>query len=247
MSSSAEEDITQKSSQPGGTNPSPSRGSLPPPRKEATDSNKCWETISNCLVMNRCWLCDRVFQRGRVRKVFTVADMLRYLHERYVSEKLREGNFTPGHVFSAINTSSTSKEDGIDGNSTADSTSLNTQGNDKESNDATSTQTPSLPQNNDDAYTCILQSQNLSACYRRYYECEGNSVLIEQELKEVDMAVWMSGLVCYTTEECAKEFDLMIPNAESNRGPLPSMKKFAPDEKCPPGCGCDNPWPFLSS
>ena len=39
----------------------------------------CWRSISDALVKNRCWLCGRVFQRGKVKKTFTVEQLVRHL------------------------------------------------------------------------------------------------------------------------------------------------------------------------
>jgi len=173
-----------------------------------------------------------MFQRGKVRKVFTVADMLRYLHERYVFEKLREGQYSSVHLVvvpDSLSSQATSveKKEIADGSSNEPTNAASTK--DVGIQDEPKTQ----PQ--DAIYTCALKSQNFSTCYQRYYECNGDNLQIEKELKDIDMAVWMSGLVCCASEECAKEFELIIPSADSGRGPLPSMKRFADDEQCPPG------------
>jgi len=91
---------------------------------------------------------------------------------------------------------------------------------------------------------CELKSTNLRKCYERYEELQGNISRIEDELRDVDCAVWMSGLVCCSTDECYKEYKYIIPDDNSLRV---QATKVTSSESCPPGCGCDNPWPFLGT
>jgi hypothetical protein len=55
------------------------------------------------------------------------------------------------------------------------------------------------------------------------------------------------GLICTTNEQCLYEYDLMT---DENKD-IESITKFnfilpVSGKGCPPDCGCDNPWPFLS-
>mmetsp|Transcript_14589 Transcript_14589/g.32753 ORF Transcript_14589/g.32753 Transcript_14589/m.32753 type:complete len:93 (+) Transcript_14589:151-429(+) len=76
------------------------------------------------------------------------------------------------------------------------------------------------------------------------------------EFKENDVETWMSGLVCGTTPDCKQELAYFIEQKEKSgaTGATKAKKKsnlfsFASNNNpdCPPGCDCDNPWPFLSS
>lgn len=111
-----------------------------------------------------------------------------------------------------------------------------------------------------------FQSEFLKSCYENFKSKDtGNfDTLFEtlsNELRENDIEVWMSGLVCAHNETCQKEVSLFIPAAflvsanqasTEGRGSIikrhkkSSAEMFAINSECPPGCGCDNPWPFLS-
>ena len=63
----------------------------------------------------------------------------------------------------------------------------------------------------------------------------------------------MSGLLCGLSPDCSDEILLFVPDYDKRR-PSPSYLKKEKDpmsnlninKDCPPGCGCDNPWAFLS-
>jgi hypothetical protein len=71
----------------------------------------------------------------------------------------------------------------------------------------------------------------------------------------------MSGLVCGISADCKHDLSLFIkPKASSSSsttgtaggkptnmfGGLLGSGKDKDGNDCPPGCGCDNPWPFLA-
>jgi hypothetical protein len=51
-----------------------------------------WGSIQDSLVANSCWLCGSVFRKGKVKKVFTVAHLLRFLKEKYALNSTKEGS-----------------------------------------------------------------------------------------------------------------------------------------------------------
>ena len=101
-------------------------------------------------------------------------------------------------------------------------------------------------------------SPNLQACYDSYIQLMNEGVgkpdKLFEEFKANDVEVWMSGLVCGITPECKQEAAYFIENKkhaanteDGGKRKVNSMFAFAiPDgTDCPPGCGCDNPWPFM--
>ena len=172
-----------------------------------------FSSINDNLIQNKCWLCDRTFMKGKIRKVFQVTDILRYYHERYVSlvhhnEKVVTDEALP----------SSDHQQQID-----------------------NTRERFLEQ---EELKCELISTNFRKCYKRYEELQGNISKIEDELRDIDCAVCMSGLACCSTDECDKEYKYIMPDDTSLRV---QVTKLPSSESCPPGCGCDNPWPFLRS
>ena len=82
------------------------------------------------------------------------------------------------------------------------------------------------------------------------------ATMLEKELLKKDIALWMSGLVCCSTEDCLKQFMIIVPNTiddnhnnSTNTGTKErkikknSIFTFANDE-CGPNCKCDSPWKF---
>jgi hypothetical protein len=97
-------------------------------------------------------------------------------------------------------------------------------------------------------------STNLQRCFQYYVENtnEGKESVFKQ-LRDHDLDLWMSGLVCALTDSCASDAALFI---KSNLTPASKVQSEAKpkvpigitfaNKDCPPGCGCDNPWAFLS-
>ena len=169
-----------------------------------------FSSINDTLIQNKCWLCNRTFMKGKIRKVYQVTDVLRYYHERYVS--------LVHHIEKVDNDESLSSA---------------------EQQQADNLKKRFLEQ---EELKCELISTNLKKCYERYEELQGSISKIEDELRDIDCAVWMSGLVCCSTDECYKEYKYIVPDDNSLRA---QVTKLPSSESCPPGCGCDNPWPFL--
>eukprot|EP01031_Cornospumella_fuschlensis_P030674 gene30674-37066_t len=83
---------------------------------------------------------------------------------------------------------------------------------------------------------------------------------LHKHLNQEDVEIWMSGLICYKNPECKADIKLFLPQADqdqsteaagsivSDSGVFVIEKKphEKSDQDCPPGCMCDNPWPFLS-
>lgn len=106
-----------------------------------------------------------------------------------------------------------------------------------------------------------IKSLNLRNCYERYQDLrhrsegklEDGPSIIQKELAGCDVAMWMSGLLCGANPDCNTEVSLIAPNLRDRRVPFFLVeKKLSPSETdsskkdCLPGCGCDNPWSFLT-
>ncbi len=77
--------------------------------------------------------------------------------------------------------------------------------------------------------------------------------IVSNMKRDDDVETWMSGLVCGTNEDCLREFNAMMDESrpEVATGPRTAPRfgfgsvETTGGKDCPPGCGCDNPWPFL--
>lgn len=156
-------------------------------------------SINNMLIHNRCWLCEQPFQRGKMKKVFQLSDLLEYYLQR------------------------------------------------------------SLAEINDASSVPPMKCKNFHDCYDNFKSLlfvndHGNidtSRLLEN-LKNNDLETWMSGMVCGLHENCQEDMakfvkDLTPPsNTTSNDATNKRFKTAFGNQDCPPGCNCDNPWPFLA-
>jgi hypothetical protein len=79
---------------------------------------------------------------------------------------------------------------------------------------------------------------SLNLCWNRLCDIKFDENRIAADLAEVDIGKWISSLACCNNEEC-KDFLLAIVG---DRPAYTALDKAL----CPPGCGCDNPWQFLS-
>lgn len=143
------------------------------------ESSSPWLTINNMLIRNKCWICEETFPRGKVKKVFTVDQVLQ--------------------AFDGMTKSNRGSE---------------------------------------------FQSPNIKRCLETYQLLGGADAVLE-DMKIHDVAPWMSGLACCRNELCARDFSLLLPDASPITAPR-SIFPTEPSKDCPPDCGCDNPWPFLS-
>lgn len=102
------------------------------------------------------------------------------------------------------------------------------------------------------------ESKNFKDCYETFVtELNGDTLKLSAELLKYDVANWLSGLVCCRTVICSQEYAILMPSTGND-----SISAAAAREEnikknkssfvnsngifCPPDCGCDNPWPFLS-
>lgn len=176
-------------------------------------STNPWLTINDMLIKNRCWLCEDVFQRGKVKKVFQVSALLEYFDRR-----LRHETIAPDKP-----------QDGIDSSNNEDISSK-------------------------DAF----KAKNLRNCYEHYKAVIGNDKEANAKkfldiLKDNDIELWMSGLICGSKDACKEEMAHFIVDAPTTATSSTKSSKNSPftfankdNKDCPPGCNCDNPWPFLS-
>ena len=84
----------------------------------------------------------------------------------------------------------------------------------------------------------------------------GDSIaLLEKDLADNDVALWMSGLLCGVSPHCSSEMRMFVPGFKNERVPfflveqpqLANSQLSQTDKNCLPGCGCDNPWAFISA
>lgn len=208
----------------------------------STFNRSPFNSVNDCLIQNKCWICLETFKKGKMRKVFTVLDVLRFLHDQYVINlnTITRDSSTPSDD---IEVSIVSNESSVDD-------SLSNRTSDKVDIDATAvtvSTTVAVP------LLSPIVSKNLSNCLIRYAQLEGNKDAIANELKDCEIATWMSGLACVSNETCTAQFHYIMPSSDSttarvtSNSVIDSIFKRSDDGECLPGCGCDNPWPFLSS
>ena len=150
------------------------------------------------LIQNRCWLCEQPFQRGKMKKVFQLSEVLEFFLTRVMEEQSNPENLpSPFH------------------------------------------------------------SKNLRECFlwfRNFIQItengEPNTERVVEEIRKNDLETWMSGMVCGASEECEMELSYFIKSFDPKQKNEESSKRFKTAtmnaKDCPPGCNCDNPWPFLT-
>jgi hypothetical protein len=212
-----------------------------PPSMSSTQIKSPWASINNMLIQNRCWLCETVFPRGKQKKVFQVSDLL-----DFYTTRLRAEDGTPSSGHTVINSAL-----GDRGEEESESVSSGVMVSDD------STVSPVV--------LVEIISKNLRSCYESFVaivheDPTGTRGLLRAEFVENDVEVWMSGLVCGISADCKRDLALFIkPKASSSSttgtaggkptnmfGGLLGSGKDKDGNDCPPGCGCDNPWPFLA-
>ena len=217
----------------------------PPLRAPVLSNNEKspWASINDVLIQNRCWLCEQYFPRGKVKKVFQVSDLLTFYHNHMKRLLIVRG----GQI-----TNISEESEGNNASETKLSTVVNSE-NSNENEELISTD-----------YQFI--SPNLQRCYESYVELmnagDGKPTKLFEVFGKNDMEVWMSGLVCGGSDECRQELAYFVPDTGNSNRHTPSdgssantpsrtevnsMFSFAVPRgtDCPPGCGCDNPWPFM--
>jgi len=192
---------------------------------------KAWKSIQDELIQNRCWLCQEVFARGKIKKVFMVSHLLKYCEDRLENEK------NPS-IESLVDT-------------------------DKDDKDKT------IPVTSKRQFNSHIISTNLRLCWAAFKAVNGDKTNIANILMSVDCEVWMSGLICARSKECALEYLTLVPDGKVSSSVVKD-KDIDTDENqfdadgysktrkgnvfrdkngniCPPGCDCDNPWQFIQA
>lgn len=90
-----------------------------------------------------------------------------------------------------------------------------------------------------------FECPNVQNCYESYCKMGGKNNIegIVRFLQDSEIETWISGLVCCLNENCARDFNRLFATdirVETSNFDYMSRKD------CPPGCNCDNPWPFLT-
>jgi hypothetical protein len=259
--------------------------------------NNPFNSINNMLIHNRCWLCELPFQRGTIKYVFQISDLLSYYHQLYllslqnnVDKSVKNDNNDDDAAAATDVVKNEKDHDKVDVN---DSNNINHDyGDNDDDNDY---------DNNRSNHPNFL-SNNLRQCYQYYITMlqlsSKNQKDINQQQKQTtqqqqyqnhntndnikahyllqsfdnhQIQTWMSGLICKTNSNCQQEMIYFIKRKPSSSPSSSSAAAssttastdgssrienhiFQPisimnnnNKNCLPGCGCDNPWPFLSS
>jgi hypothetical protein len=242
--------------------------------------NNPFNSINNMLIHNRCWLCELPFQRGTIKYVFQISDLLSYYHQLYLLS-LQNDNNNDDDAATDVVVKNEKDHDKVDVN---DSNSINHDYGDNDDNHY----------NNNRSNHPNFLSNNLRQCYQYYitmlqlssknqkdinqqqqYQNHNTNDNIKahyllQSFDNHQIQTWMSGLICKTNSNCQQEMIYFIkrkPSSSSSSSAAAASTDgsrsdsstlgnhiFQPisimnnnNKNCLPGCGCDNPWPFLSS
>jgi hypothetical protein len=91
---------------------------------------------------------------------------------------------------------------------------------------------------------------NMQLCYESFLRHGAKVENLLPLFAELDLAPWMSGLICSQNNDCITFHNLI--SSSNVKESLASIKAemvargFSVDNSgCPPGCGCDNPWSFM--
>lgn len=202
--------------------------------KERQRPENPWMTINDMLIQNRCWLCEGVFARGKMKKVFMLSHLLRYLEERYKLEEAKALDpSTPTcrqlttEVVAAVAQQQQEKQGEED----------------KDKKEA------------DDGGIMLDMLKDLSAkglqwCYEEFKALNGDQDKISARLIEAECETWMSGLICARSPECAMEYLLIVPDGKVSTTIMAGESGFkggSSDQNCDVNCGCDNPWHYIAA
>jgi hypothetical protein len=225
----------------------PPRVPVPPAEKKPKSP---WASINDVLIQNRCWLCLQTFPRGKMKKVFQVSDLLTFYHNHMQRLKILKDaadETQPAADPEAASAVDTSGAVDCERNSISGSS---------ETTEETAARTSLGTADTDFAFI----SDNLQKCYDSYVELmnagDGTPTKLFEEFRACDVEVWMSGLVCAGPPACKQEAAYFIEatgkhtpvgDGGARKREVNSMFSFAVPKgtECPPGCGCDNPWPFM--
>lgn len=252
--------------------------------------NNPFNSINNMLIHNRCWLCELPFQRGTIKYVFQISDLLSYYHQLYLlslqnndDNGVKNDNNDDGAAATDVVVKNGKDHDKVDVN---DSNNINHDYNinrdgDNDNNNNRSNH-PSFISNNlrlcYQYYITMLQlsskkqqdiNQQQTTQQQQYqYHNTNDNIKAHYLLQSFDnhqIQTWMSGLICKTNSNCQQEMIYFIKPKPSSSSAAASTGESSSDssrignhifqpisimnnnKNCLPGCGCDNPWPFLSS
>ena len=152
------------------------------PDTVVSEAVNAWASVQTSLISNKCWLCDGGFRKGKIKKVFTVAHLLRFLDLHYSSAEDNKSE---------------------------------------------------------------LISENLRSCYDAFSILEGSVDNATKAIQDIECDTWMSGLICAKSEECAKEYLMIVPEGKVTS--KTTQYKKGENEDCPPDCDCDNPWAYIKA
>jgi len=193
-----------------------------------------FKSIMNMLINNKCWLCKQVFQRGKVKKVFMVSHLLRFLDEKFKRDNGLVGTSSTGFSLGIADVAEGPAETASEPRGPLEREDVKEQ---------SSLEQSSVTVNNaviDDE----LHSPHLVACFEDYCRLEGDKEKVMRRLREIECDTWMSGLICGTTQACAREYLLLVPEGKLI---IPKQDRTGTEAECPPGCDCDNPWQYISA
>ena len=139
-----------------------------------------WKTINTTLGQNVCWFCENKFEKGKVKKMFMISQVLDYF--KSIQNQIVQFN-----------------------------------------------------------------SQNLKECHIEFLQYNGDAVAIIENMKKCQIEPWMSGLACSVNKDCSDITELILSIAPSASISIQSNTIPRDPKDCPPGCGCDNPWTFMTS
>ena len=181
---------------PSGANPAaaiPTNASVAiPPTQPAVPTRSPWHSINDMLIQNRCWVCHNTFQRGKVKKVFMVSQLLDHyekLHAQITGDNPPE----------------------------------------------------SIP----------VYPIHMNKCFEAFVQQNASMESVLNELQALEIAPWMSGLACCQSPECLAFYNLIVTSDVSKsladiKQAMISAGAMTTALECPPGCGCDSPWSFLT-
>ena len=220
-----------------------------------------WKSIQNELIQNRCWLCEEVFQRGKVKKVFMVSHLLQYLENllKFVNERNRKQQHSVLEVEGgAAGAPDAADPETVDrgGTGTVFSGLEEDVGADGEIADTKRVKEPVV--------NTHMVSRNLLMTWAAFRAMDGDKDRVARLLQKVDCEVWMSGLICARSKECASEYLLLVPDGKVSSSVMNQTDElfdadgYSKSRKgkvfrdkngnvCPPGCDCDNPWQFIQA
>ena len=202
-----------------------------------------WTTINDMLIQNRCWLCEGVFARGKMKKVFMLSHLLRYLEERHKLEEAKSLDpSTPTcrqlttEVVAAVAQQQQDKQQQAPEGGNVDV--------DNEAKEEAGDGGIMLDMVKD------LSAKNLQWCYEEFKALGGDQDKISARLIEAECETWMSGLICARSPECAMEYLLIVPDGKVSTTIMPGESGFkggSSTENCDVNCGCDNPWHYIAA